>query len=209
MPSFKYNDFKESPPFTIRAKHNKNREDVFETYVTLTCPHCHQKVADVVERSLHKQKSTKCKAHLETCAAFAQKGQSVQPAPVRASTSDMQRQLAEMRVFMQQAEARRAEAEERARQERQEMIARISRNIGLGDPDAVSESDLVVRAKKKRRRPDNLGSISGNDIRVLSNNKFFKRVIESLKHDEKCTTDEERKAIERIRESINEANKRM
>lgn len=130
----KYDDFKESDPFITRAKHNKDQE-ITREYVTITCPHCNKTIGDLPTDVLKKKKSTRCKAHLEVCTEFKAKGGDVTPAPVRASTSELLKQMKEMEA--------RAEARHR------ESMARLSQAFDLGDPDAQTENELVVRGKRK------------------------------------------------------------
>ena len=58
----------------------------------------------------------------------------------------------------------------------------------------------------KRKREEDEASMY-KDINTLSQIPAFKRAFETLKHEEKCTTEEERSACERMKERINEANK--
>ena len=91
---------------------------------------------------LYKMKATKCKAHLEVCPEFRAKGSDVTPAPIRTGTSELLRQMADMRREMNEREAR-AEARHR------ESMARLSKEFGLGDPHAQTENELAVRGKRK------------------------------------------------------------
>jgi len=85
MPPFKYVDFEVSAPFETIAKHSK--EKTSRQYVSIACPHCLNTFADVPIECIDKQKSTKCKAHLEVCSEFKAKGGNVAPAPKRAKTT--------------------------------------------------------------------------------------------------------------------------
>ena len=189
MPPVKYTDFEVSDPFTIRAKHSKDENNMRE-YVSIKCPHCQHHIGDILVDMLYKMKATKCKAHLEVCPEFRAKGSDVTPAPIRTGTSELLRQMADMRREMQQ--------------NHRESMARLSKAFGLGDPDAQTENELAVRGKRKFEEEAEFFK----DIGILYSNKFFKRVIEMMKHDEKGNTDEERGAVERIREKINDATKR-
>ena len=100
------------------------------------------------------------------------------------------KQMADMRSEMQQ--------------NHRESMARLSQAFSLGDPDAQTENELFVRGKRKFEEDTEFFK----DIGILYSNKFFKRAIEMMKHDEKSKTDEERGAVERVREKINEATKR-
>jgi len=82
MPPVKYTDFEVSEPFTTRAKHSKDDDNMRE-YVSIKCPHCHNHIGDILVDMLYKMKSTRCKAHLEVCPEFKAKGGNVAPAPKR------------------------------------------------------------------------------------------------------------------------------
>ena len=186
MPPVKYVDFEVSDPFTIRAKRNKD-EEVVREYVSIKCPHCQKTIGDVLFDALSKMKATKCKAHLEVCPEFKAKGGNVEPAPARTGNAELMKELRKMR------------------EEVKESMAQISRGLGLGDPDATTQSEIIQRTKRKREEDE---ASMYKDINILSKIPTFKRAFETLKHEEKCTTEEERGACERMRERINEANKK-
>ena len=133
-PSVKYTDFEISDPFTIRSKRNKD-EEVMRDYVKIFCPHCKNSIGDIPMDALKTNKAGKCKAHLEVCPEFKAKGGEVAPAPARAGSSELLKQLADMRREMQQ--------------NHRESMARLSQAFGLGDPDAQTEKELAIRGKRK------------------------------------------------------------
>ena len=133
MPPAKYTDFEVSEPFTIRSKRNKD-EEIMREYVKITCPHCQRQIGDIPVDVLKVHKAGKCKAHLEVCPEFKAKGGNVEPAPARESA--LSKQLAEM-------EARLKEQIEKT------ISTSISRAMGLGEPDATTQSELVARGKRK------------------------------------------------------------
>lgn len=151
MPPTKYDDFIVSPSYSKLAKDGKG-SGITRDYVSLTCPHCNNVFAEVPTVSISKMKSTQCKAHLEVCNKYTG---SVAPAPVRASTASLIRQMAEME---ERAEAR-AEARHR------ESMARISRALGLGDPDAETDDQVIERSKRKREEETD----DNNPFRTVAN----------------------------------------
>lgn len=104
-------------------------------------------------------KSTHCKAHLEVCPEFKSKGGNVAPAPARANTADLMKRMAEMEA--------RAEARHR------ESMARLSQAFGLGDPDAQTENELVVRGKRKFEEANVFSTIAKDDDAIQQFRKMF------------------------------------
>lgn len=130
-PPKKYKDFTESVSIKLPSKHPPHHD---RYYTDITCPHCNTAFVRIPSDQLC-LKASKCKAHLEVCSEFKAKGGDVTPAPLRASTSELLKQMRDMEA--------RAEARHR------ESMARLSQAFGLGDPDAQTENELVVRGKRK------------------------------------------------------------
>jgi len=126
MSPVKYLDFEISSVFTRPSKKCDDK-DTEREYVSITCPHCRVKFTEVTFETIGKMKATKCKAHLEVCPEFKAKGGNVAPAPTRESA--LSKQLMEM-------EAR--------------LMAQISSGLGLGDPVATTQSEVIERSKRKR-----------------------------------------------------------
>jgi len=186
MPPAKYTDFQVSEPFTIRSKRNKD-EEIMREYVKITCPHCQHQIGDIPVDILKVHKAGKCKAHLEVCPEFKAKGGDVAPAPVRASTADLMKQMADMRREMQQ--------------NHRESMARLSQAFGLGDPDAQTENELVVRGKRKFEEANVFGTIAKDDDGI----QFFRKMFHP---DKKATRSPKVNAIcDLLMEQLLEAQK--
>ena len=80
-----------------------------------------------------------CLQHLRVCEAFKAKGGEVAAAPDK--NNEMERLKAEMALMRQENALMKRGFEDR--------FATISHQLGLGDPDAMSEGELVARAKRK------------------------------------------------------------
>jgi len=157
MPPVKYLDFEVSSVFTRPSKKCDDK-DAEREYVSITCPHCNSKFTEVTSETIGKMKATKCKAHLEVCPEFKAKGGSVEPAPTRESA--LSKQLAEM-------EARLKEQIEKS------ISTSISRAMGLGEPDAQTENELVARGKRKIEEANVFSTIAKNDDAIQQFRKMF------------------------------------
>ena len=62
-----YDDFEEGTPFEAPSKHKPH--DV-KTYVLITCPHCNEAIAQLVQEHVASNKAGKCKAHLAVCPQY-------------------------------------------------------------------------------------------------------------------------------------------
>ena len=101
-------------------------------YAIFTCPHCAAPF-EMPSASVKKLKSSRCLKHLQECPKHG--GGKKPKAP---TMSDMMMELKGQREEIQKLRA-----------ENKESMARISQAFGLGDPDAQTENELVVRGKRK------------------------------------------------------------